>query len=130
MAVDPLVDWVNVTVGVRTTYVRDMATERPPLLDDLARVRSLVRGPLIVSHAFRDAAAIDQALAGGADMVGMARALIADPDLPRKVLSGRGPRGPALRRLQPGLPGVRADAVHGQSGPQAARGAASAGGAA
>jgi 2,4-dienoyl-CoA reductase (NADPH2) len=88
-AVDPLVDWVNVTVGVRTTYVRDMATKRPPLLEHLARVRSLVRGPLIVSQAFRDVMAIDEALAGGADMVGMARALIADPDLPRKVLSGR-----------------------------------------
>ena len=41
--VDPLVDWVNVTVGVRTTYVRDMATTRPPLLDELARVRPAVR---------------------------------------------------------------------------------------
>jgi 2,4-dienoyl-CoA reductase-like NADH-dependent reductase (Old Yellow Enzyme family) len=87
--VDPLVDWVNLTVGVRTTYVRDMATQRPPLLDDLARVRALVGGPLIVSHAFRDAAAIEQALEGGADLVGMARALIADPDLPAKVTSGR-----------------------------------------
>jgi 2,4-dienoyl-CoA reductase (NADPH2) len=88
-AVDPLVDWVNVTVGVRTTYVRDMATERPPLLDELARVRPLVTKPLIASQAFRDADAIADALAGGADLVGMARALIADPDLPRKVLSGR-----------------------------------------
>ena len=88
-AVDPLVDWVNVTVGVRTTYVRDMATDRPPLLDEIARLRPLVRGPLLVSHAFRDAAAIERALAGGADLVGMARALIADPDLPRKILSGR-----------------------------------------
>jgi 2,4-dienoyl-CoA reductase-like NADH-dependent reductase (Old Yellow Enzyme family) len=87
--VDPLVDWVNLTVGVRTTYVRDMATERPPLLDDLARVRPLVEGPLIVSHAFREAAAIEQALDGGADLVGMARALIADPDLPAKLTSGR-----------------------------------------
>ena len=87
--VDPLVDWVNLTVGVRTTYVRDMATERPPLLDDLARVRPLVKGPLIVSHAFREAAAIEQALEGGADLVGMARALIADPDLPAKLTSGR-----------------------------------------
>src|SRR4051812_1277087 len=52
-AVDPLVDWVNLTVGVRTTYVRDMATERPPLLDDLGRLRPLVAKPLIVSHAFR-----------------------------------------------------------------------------
>ena len=45
--------------------------------------------PLIASQAFRDADAIAEALAGGADLVGMARALIADPDLPRKVLSGR-----------------------------------------
>ena len=51
--VDPLMDWVNVTVGVRTTYVRDMATTRPPLLDELARVRPAVRGALLVSHAFR-----------------------------------------------------------------------------
>jgi 2,4-dienoyl-CoA reductase (NADPH2) len=86
---DPLVDWVNVTVGVRTTYVRDMATDRPPLLDELARIRPLVTKPLIASQAFRDAGAIAEALAGGADLVGMARALIADPDLPRKVLAGR-----------------------------------------
>jgi 2,4-dienoyl-CoA reductase-like NADH-dependent reductase (Old Yellow Enzyme family) len=88
--VAPLVDWTNLTVGVRTTYVRDMATAGPPLLDELAHLRPLVHGPLIVSHAFRDAAGIEQALAGGADLVGMARALIADPDLPAKVLSGRG----------------------------------------
>jgi 2,4-dienoyl-CoA reductase (NADPH2) len=88
-AVDSLVDWVNVTVGVRTTYVRDMATDRPPLLDELARIRPLVTRPLIASQAFRDAEAIAEALAGGADLVGMARALIADPQLPRKVLSGR-----------------------------------------
>jgi 2,4-dienoyl-CoA reductase-like NADH-dependent reductase (Old Yellow Enzyme family) len=88
-AVDTVVDWVNLTVGVRTTYVRDMATARPPLLDELARLRPLVRGPLLVSHAFRDQDAIAEALAGGADLVGMARPLIADPDLPRKLLEGR-----------------------------------------
>ena len=87
--VDPLVDWVNVTVGVRTTYVRDMATTRPPLLDELARVRPMVQGPLLVSHAFRHPDSIDEALAGGADLVGMARPLIADPDLPRKLFEGR-----------------------------------------
>ena len=43
-AVDPLVDWVNVTVGVRTTYVRDMATARPPLLDELARAATAGAG--------------------------------------------------------------------------------------
>ena len=35
-SVDGLVDYVNLTVGVRATYVRDMATEEPPLLGDVA----------------------------------------------------------------------------------------------
>jgi 2,4-dienoyl-CoA reductase (NADPH2) len=74
---------------VRTTYVRDMATVEPPLLHDVGRLRPLVDGPLLVSQAFRTGAAIDAALAAGADLVGMARALIADPDMPRKVLAGR-----------------------------------------
>jgi 2,4-dienoyl-CoA reductase-like NADH-dependent reductase (Old Yellow Enzyme family) len=87
--VDALADWVNVTVGVRTTYVRDMATARPPLLDELARLRPLVHGPLLVSQAFRHPEHIAAALAGGADLVGMARPLIADPDLPHKLLEGR-----------------------------------------
>jgi 2,4-dienoyl-CoA reductase-like NADH-dependent reductase (Old Yellow Enzyme family) len=88
-AVDPLVDYVNLTVGVRTTYVRDMATERPPLLEELPRLRPLVSRPLLVSQAFRDPAAIAAALEVGADLVGMARGLIADPELPRKLLAGR-----------------------------------------
>ena len=33
--VSALADYVNLTVGVRTTYVRDMATEEPPLLGDV-----------------------------------------------------------------------------------------------
>jgi 2,4-dienoyl-CoA reductase (NADPH2) len=88
-AVDAVVDWINVTVGVRTTYVRDMATTEPPTLGELARLRPLVRGPLLVSHAFRRPEAIAEALAAGADLVGMARPLIADPDLPLKLLRGR-----------------------------------------
>ena len=41
--VDALADYVNLTVGVRTTYVRDMATEEPPLLGDIGRLRPLGR---------------------------------------------------------------------------------------
>jgi 2,4-dienoyl-CoA reductase-like NADH-dependent reductase (Old Yellow Enzyme family) len=89
--VDGLVDYVNLTVGVRTTYVRDMATERPPLLDDLPRLRSLVRVPLVASQSFRDQRDMEEALARGADLVGMARPFIADPELPRKLLAGRAP---------------------------------------
>ena len=87
--VSPLADYVNLTVGVRTTYVRDMATAEPPLLPHLARIRPLTGGPLLVSQAFRRADQIEAALAAGADLVGMARPLIADPDLPAKLLSGR-----------------------------------------
>ena len=87
--VSPHVDYINLTVGVRTTYVRDMATTEPPLLPHLARIRPLTSTPLLVSQAFRRADQIDAALAAGADLVGMARPLIADPDLPAKLLSGR-----------------------------------------
>jgi 2,4-dienoyl-CoA reductase-like NADH-dependent reductase (Old Yellow Enzyme family) len=86
-----LVDYVNLTVGVRTTYVRDMATERPPLLDDLPRLRSRVGVPLIASQSFRDPRDMEEALARGADLVGMARPFIADPELPSKLLAGRWP---------------------------------------
>jgi hypothetical protein len=84
-----LVDYVNLTVGVRTTYVRDMATERPPLLDDLPLLRPHVDVPLVASQAFRDQSDMEEALHRGADLVGMARPFIADPDLPRKVLGAR-----------------------------------------
>ena len=46
-------------------------------------------GPLLISHSFRGPETIEAALGAGADLVGMARALIADPDMPRKMLSGR-----------------------------------------
>ncbi len=86
---DAAFDWVNVTVGERGTYVRDMATDRPPLLDTVAQLREHVAGPLLVSQAFREPADMERALAAGADLVGLARPLIADPDLPRKLLAGR-----------------------------------------
>jgi 2,4-dienoyl-CoA reductase (NADPH2) len=87
--VTALVDYVNLTVGVRTTYVRDMATTAPPLLEHIGMLRPFVDRPLLISQAFRTGAQIGAALAAGADLVGMARPLIADPDIPRKLLSGR-----------------------------------------
>jgi 2,4-dienoyl-CoA reductase (NADPH2) len=88
-AISPLVDYVSVTVGVRTTYVRDMATTEPPLLGAIDRLRAAVDRPLLVAQAFRRAESIEAALAAGADLVGVARPLIADPDFPSKLLSGR-----------------------------------------
>jgi 2,4-dienoyl-CoA reductase-like NADH-dependent reductase (Old Yellow Enzyme family) len=86
---DELIDYVNLTAGMRADYVRDMATERPPLLDDVGRLRAAIGKPLLISHGFRDVSAMEAALAAGADMVGLARGLIADPDLPRKAFDGK-----------------------------------------
>ena len=82
-------DYVNLTVGVRATYVRDMATTYPPLLAAIDQLRPCVDRPLLISQSFRRAAPIEAALAAGADLVGVARPLIADPDFPAKILGGR-----------------------------------------
>jgi len=66
-----------------------MATATPPLLEPLPRLRRLTELPLLVSQAFRDQPEMEAALASGADLVGMARALIADPELPNKIMSGK-----------------------------------------
>ncbi|MFD5120995.1 FAD-dependent oxidoreductase [Streptomyces sp. NPDC058385] len=83
-AASPLT-YANVTTGVRNTYVPGMATTRPPLLESVARLRAAVALPLLVSQGFRGAADIERALDAGADLVGMARPFIADPDFARKV---------------------------------------------
>ena len=77
---------MNLTVGVRTTYVKDMATEEPPLLGEIDRLRPLVQRPLLISQAFRHGDQVERALASGADLIGLARPLIADPDFPAKLL--------------------------------------------
>jgi 2,4-dienoyl-CoA reductase (NADPH2) len=66
-----------------------MATEEPPLLPEIARIRPLLDKPLLISQAFRRGKQIERALASGADLVGVARPLIADPDFPNKLLGGR-----------------------------------------
>src|SRR3954454_22124183 len=86
---EPAIDYLNLTVGMRSAYVRDMATETPPLLAQTRALRGLTTRPLLISHGFRDLATMEEALEGGADLVGLARGLIADPDLPRKFLAGR-----------------------------------------
>ncbi|MFI5675563.1 oxidoreductase [Streptomyces cellulosae] len=80
--------YVNVTTGVRNTYVPGMATTHPPLLASVARLRSAVALPLLVSQGFRSVAEIERALGSGADLVGMARPFMADPDFARKVIAG------------------------------------------
>lgn len=83
-------DYLNLTFGVRGYYVRDMATARPPLLDHSAELRSAVGVPLLLCSMFRDPGDIERALTeGAADLVGMARPHIADPDIVNKLIQGR-----------------------------------------
>jgi 2,4-dienoyl-CoA reductase-like NADH-dependent reductase (Old Yellow Enzyme family) len=84
----PEIQYVNLTVGMRGSYVRDMSTAAPPLLEPLPRLRALTERPLLISQAFRDQPEMEAALSRGANLVGMARGLIADPELPNKILSG------------------------------------------
>lgn len=53
------------------------------------RVRDRTALPLMVTGGFRTRAGMSDALASGAtDLIGIARPLVVEPDLPRRLLSG------------------------------------------
>lgn len=89
------VDFLDLTYGNRLFYVRDMATKRPPLMaessaDQLRALRGVVAAPVLLCSSFRDRRDLEQVvLDGRADLVGMARPHIADPDVTLKLLDGR-----------------------------------------
>jgi 2,4-dienoyl-CoA reductase-like NADH-dependent reductase (Old Yellow Enzyme family) len=59
-------------------------------LDYVERVRDRIGAPLMLTGGFRTAAGMAEAVAGGAvAIVGMARPLIVEPDLPARILDGR-----------------------------------------
>jgi 2,4-dienoyl-CoA reductase-like NADH-dependent reductase (Old Yellow Enzyme family)/thioredoxin reductase len=65
---------------------------RPPAYNAAlgARLKAAVKPPVIVTGRITDAALAESLLAeGSADIVGMVRALIADPDLPNKARAGK-----------------------------------------
>jgi 2,4-dienoyl-CoA reductase-like NADH-dependent reductase (Old Yellow Enzyme family) len=65
-------------------------------LDHARRVRRVTGLPLMVTGGFRSRAVMEEALATGAlDVVGLARPLALDPDLPRKLLGGKAERSGA-----------------------------------
>lgn len=82
-------DYLNLSYGVRGYYIRDMATTAPPLIDVGQRFREVLNVPLLLCSTFRDKDTMTSALArGAADLIGSARAYLADPDMPRKFLHG------------------------------------------
>src|SRR5690606_25699977 len=81
--------YLTLTFAVRCYYVRDIAAARPPLLDHSAELRPAAGVPFRLCSMFRAPGALDRALTeGAADLVGMARRDIADPDVVNKPIQG------------------------------------------
>ena len=84
------VDYFSITHGTRGTYVKDSTGPDAVAVPSASRVRAATGLPTLVGQRIRDVGTAEHAIkAGHADLVGMARALIADPDLPVKSQSGR-----------------------------------------
>lgn len=93
LADDGLIDYVNLTYGscLRPHKIMGGMHEPPGYeLEAAAPVVAAVDLPAIVTGRFRTLAEADQLIAEGvADMVGLTRAHIADPDLVAKSIDGR-----------------------------------------
>jgi 2,4-dienoyl-CoA reductase-like NADH-dependent reductase (Old Yellow Enzyme family) len=76
--------------GAASGVVRDSTRRREAyFLAYAEEIRARVRVPLMLTGGFQTAAAMASAVAGGAvDIVGLARPLIVEPDLPARILAG------------------------------------------
>lgn len=84
------VDYVSVTHGVRGAYVKDGTHPDKIAVPSAARVKAASGLITLVAQRIRDPHTAEDVLrTGSADLVGMARGLLADPDLPRKAREGR-----------------------------------------
>ena len=84
------VDYFSITHGTRGKYVKDSTHPDAVAVESAARVRAETGLPVLVGQRIRDAATADHIVKSGkADLVGMARALLADPELPNKSADGR-----------------------------------------
>jgi 2,4-dienoyl-CoA reductase-like NADH-dependent reductase (Old Yellow Enzyme family) len=81
-------------VKVRQTPVKDSTRQREAYFLDFAeKARRAVKTPLVVTGGFRSAKGMAEAIESGAvDMVGVARMLAIEPDVPARLLSGSAPR--------------------------------------
>lgn len=87
------IDYLSLAVGLRGTYVKDSSEPEGAALDRIAAVKADLPVPVVASQRIRHPELAERALrAGQADLVGMARALIADPDWAVKAARGEAGR--------------------------------------
>jgi 2,4-dienoyl-CoA reductase (NADPH2) len=83
-------DYVNVTHGVRGGYVKDVTQPNGVAVESAAAVKAATSIPVLVGSRIQGARLASEILGrGAADLVGTARALIADPDWISKARAGQ-----------------------------------------
>lgn len=83
-------DYVNITVGMRGAYVKDITQPLGPAVPAAAAVKAAVSLPVMVGSRIVGAEMAEGILRRhAADLVGTARALIADPDWVKKAAAGQ-----------------------------------------
>ena len=99
------VDYVSLTTGLRSYYVKDTTFAEGFALEMGALLKSDLGVPLIVAGRIRHPDLAERALAAGqTDFIGIGRAQIADPNWVRKAQEGRTAGDPTVHRNRPGLP--------------------------
>jgi 2,4-dienoyl-CoA reductase-like NADH-dependent reductase (Old Yellow Enzyme family)/thioredoxin reductase len=87
------VDAISCSQGIFTTsysIVEPSALENAVFVDNSAEIKKVVKIPVITAGRINEANIAESVLvAGKADMIGMGRASLADPDFPIKVQQGR-----------------------------------------
>lgn len=93
---EPLLDYVSITAGTSASLggavhiVPPMAYRAAYLSGDAARLRQTLRIPVFVAGRINQPQEAEAVIASGAaDVCGMTRAMICDPDMPGKALEGR-----------------------------------------
>lgn len=86
-------DYLNITIGMRGAYVKDATHPAAPAARAAGIIRQETGLPVIVGQKIQTPELAEKLLADGvADLVGMARAFVADPDFAQKALSGQSGR--------------------------------------
>lgn len=97
--------------------MRDSTRRREAYFIEYAEaIRKVARMPLMVTGGFRSRAAMEEALAGACDVIGLGRPLVSDPGSPGKLLAGRIAELPTRERAAKRGGGAFASALRALSG--------------
>ncbi|HEU0200393.1 MAG TPA: FAD-dependent oxidoreductase, partial [Burkholderiaceae bacterium] len=89
LARDGMVDYLSITVGTRGMYVKDVTAPEATAARMAGIIREASGLPIIVGQRITTPRTAEQVLeAGQADLIGMARSFIADPEWVRKAAAG------------------------------------------